>query len=199
MHRMLLSLPSRIETERLLLQPYSPGDGAAYLTLCLGNRDHLAQYETHNPAREVASLEDAEVLVRTFAADWAARSMFFFGLWLRDGGGLVGQVVLSPVTWTLPEFAIGYFVDHGHEGHGYITEAVNATVAFAFDCLGAARVRLGCNETNVRSVSVARRCGFVCEGLLRETRPEHRLPDGRASGDYIFAMLRSEYEARMRE
>ena len=197
-HRMLLSLPRQIETERLLLKPYQAGDGPTYYQLCVRNREHLLPFEAGNPALGVTTPDDAEVLVREFAADWAARSMFFFGIWLHDGGGLIGQVVLSPVTWDLPEFAVGYFVDAGAEGRGYISEAVQAVLAFAFDCLGAARVRLNCNETNLRSVNVARRCGFTCEGLLRETKPQHRLPDGRASGDYIFGMLREEYEAGRR-
>lgn len=196
MHRMLLNLPRRIETERLLLRPYQAGDGDAYWDLCQANRAHLSVYEADNPARSVVNMEQAEVLVREFAADWVARSMFFFGIWRRQDCQLVGQVVVSPVNWDLPEFAVGYFADCRHQGCGYISESVDAALEFAFDCLGAARVRLGCNQTNQRSVNVALRCGFVCEGLLRETKPQHLLPDGRPSGDYIFGMLRSEYEGR---
>lgn len=187
-------MPAKIETQRLLLRPYRAGDGREYLVLCLNNKQHLLPFEAGNPALDVKDETDAEILVREFAVDWAARSLLFMGAWLKQTGKLVAQVVLSPVNWDLPEFAVGYFVDRDHEGRGYVSEAVRAALELAFDVLGAARVRLSCNQTNLRSVRVAERCGFVREGHLRQTRPKHMLPDGTPSGDLIFGMLRSEYE-----
>ncbi len=194
-NKMLIELPAQIATARLLLRPYHPGDGPEYLELCLDNKQHLIPFEEGNPALDVDDEAGAEILVREFAADWAARSMFFMGVWHRETGRLVAQVVLSPVNWDLPEFAVGYFVDRAQEGRGFVSEAVRAVLGLAFDVLGAARVRLSCNETNLRSVRVAERCGFCREGHLRQTRPKLELPDGSPSGDLIFGMLREEYEA----
>jgi len=192
----LYELPAHLETDRLLLRPYQPGDGAVYLRLCENNREHLLPYERGNPALDVRTLDDAEILVRDFAAAWVARNIFFMGAWEKSTGCLVAQIVLSVVSWDLPEFAVGYFVDKDHQGQGFVTEGVQAALRLAFDHLGAARVRLECNDTNERSIRVAERCGFVREGHLRQTRPHLTHADGTPSGDYLYGLLREEYTAR---
>jgi ribosomal-protein-serine acetyltransferase len=194
MHKMLVDLPTELETERLLLRPYQAGDGAAYFALCQNNREHLLPFEAGNPALAVQTTEDAEILVREFAASWVAREIFFMGVWEKESAALVAQVVVMVKSWDLPEFAVGYFVDKDQQGKGFVTEATQAAVGFAFENLGANRLSSGCNETNVRSRRVLERCGFVQEGHLRQTRPHINRADGVASGDLLFGMLREEYE-----
>jgi ribosomal-protein-serine acetyltransferase len=55
--------------------------------------------------------------------------------------------------------------------------------------LGAHRVSLRCDDTNLRSARVAERCGFTREGCLRET---HANPQGGFSGDLLYGILRGE-------
>ncbi len=196
MHKMLYALPETLVTERLTLRPYRQGDGAAYFTLCQNNKAHLLPFEAGNPALSVSTADEAEILVRELAADWHARSIFFMGVWHTQTGGLVAQVVLSVVNWHLPEFALGYFVDKDHEGHGYVTEACRALIRWAFEQWGAQRLSSGCNELNLRSRRVLERCGFVQEGLLRQTHPELPRADGTPSGDCLFGLLREEFAAR---
>ena len=193
MHPLLLDLPDQILTPRLSLRPYRAGDGPAYFAVCQRNRDHLPPFERGNPALDVQTVEDAGILVRRFAADWAARAAFFLGAWARESGAFAAQIYVGPVNWDGPEFTIGYFVDVAHEGRGDVTEAVRGVLGWLFGTAGAHRVRLECNEANLRSQRVAERCGFVLEGHLRQTRP-HPLQLGAWSGDLIYGLLREEYE-----
>ena len=191
---MLIDLPERIETARLVLRPYRAGDGEAYCAACLRNKEHLLPFEKGNPALDVQTVADAESLVRQFAADWAARKHFFLGAWERGTDEFVAQIYGGPVDGGLPEFAVGYWVDAPREGRGYVAEAVRGALAgLVFGSLGAHRARIECNETNERSWRVAERCGFTREGHLRQTRPNPRLPDGSYSGDYVYGLLRSEW------
>jgi aminoglycoside 6'-N-acetyltransferase len=96
------------------------------------------------------------------------------------------------VNWDLPEFEIGYFADVDHEGLGFVTEAVQGTLHFIFEHLQAHRVSLRCDDTNVRSGSVAERCGFVREGHLRESKKN---PDGTFSGTLCYGLLKGDFEA----
>ncbi len=59
--------------------------------------------------------------------------------------------------------------------------------------LMAQRVCLECDDTNLRSIHVAERCGFVQEGHIRENK---RNPDGTISGKLHYGMLKSEYSAQ---
>jgi aminoglycoside 6'-N-acetyltransferase len=126
------------------------------------------------------------------AADWVARNYFFPGAFNRQTQEFVAQVCVGPVSWAVPEFQIGFFVDRDHEGQGYATESVNASLRFIFEHLGAHRVRMECDDTNERSCRVADRCGMVKEGHVRENK---RNPDGTLSGTLHFGLLKREYDA----
>jgi aminoglycoside 6'-N-acetyltransferase len=187
-----LDIPTHLETERLVLRCYEAGDGQWYYAMCQRNRVHLAGYEPDNVAMTINSEEDAEVAVRDFELGWAVHNYFFMGVFSRVTGEFVAQIYVGPVNRDLPEFQIGYFADVEHEGHGYVMEAVKATLGFIFEHLRAHRVRLECDDTNVRSYRVAERCGMVREGHFRENK---RNPDGTISGTLHFGMLRSEFVA----
>ena len=70
-----------------------------------------------------------------------------------------------------------------------MTEAVKAALGFVFGPLGAHRVRFECDDTNLRSLRVAERCGFVREGHIRQN---HQHADGSVSGTLHLGLLRSE-------
>lgn len=193
MNKMLIDPPEQITTQRLTLRAYRPGDGAAYFDVCQRNKRHLWPFEAGNPAHQVETPGDAETLVRRFIASWAAREAFFLGAWQRDSGAFACQVYIGPVSWTLPEFEIGYFVDTRYEGQGFVTESVQAAIRLCFEDLHAHRLRLGCNEINTRSWRVAERCGFVREGHIRQVHPDILRTDGTYSGDYLYGLLRSEW------
>ena len=129
--------------------------------------------------------------MRDFAAAWAARQAFFVGAFRRTDEEFVAQIYIGVVNWELPEFQLGYFAHVDHQGQGYVTEAVGASLGFIFRHLGAHRVRLECDDTNLRSTGVAERCGFVREGHLRETK---RGGDGSFSGTLCYGLLRQEFE-----
>ena len=149
------------------------------------------RYESDNVAATIASDEAAEELVCELAAAWTERNCFFIGAFDKMMGEFVAQIYVGPVDWKLPEFQIGYFADVSHEGQGYVTEAVRATLGIVFNHLNAHRVRLECDETNVRSIRVAERCDMIREGHLRENK---RNPDGMYSGSLIYGLLKSEFK-----
>lgn len=193
-HRLLIDLPDCLETDRLILRGYRAGDGPAYLEVAERNREHLARFEADNPIRRVRSVEDAEILVREFAADWFSRRAFFFGSWLKAGGAFAAQIYVGSVDWEVPELEIGYFVDREHQGRGLVAEAVRACLGFVFDHLGANRVSLRCSDLNPRSFRLAERCGFQREGHLRECDPRFRADDGALGGKLEYGMLRSDFD-----
>jgi RimJ/RimL family protein N-acetyltransferase len=184
--------PTPFESERLILRSYHPGDGKWYYEMSLRNREHLLPFEAENVATNIASEAAAESLMVELEADWNAQRCFFIGAFEKNTGEFVAQIYVGPVDWNLPEFEIGYFAEVGHEGKGYVTEAVRATLGMLFKKLNAHRVRLACGESNLRSICVAERCGMQREGYLRENR---RNPDGTYSGSYIYGLLSWEYKA----
>jgi ribosomal-protein-alanine N-acetyltransferase len=194
--RRLPDVPIRFETERLYLRPYQPGDGSWYWATSQKNRAHLLRYESENVIMSLRSEQEAETVVQELAAEWAAGRSFFLGAFDRKTDEFVAQMYIGPVDWHLPEFDIGFFVDRDHEGQGFVTEAVQAVLCFLFDTFRAHRVRLECDDTNVRSRRVAERCGLVLEGHFRENKKN---ADGTFSGTLCFGLLRREFEAGLRK
>jgi RimJ/RimL family protein N-acetyltransferase len=136
---------------------------------------------------------DAAQTIAEFEAAWIEGKAFFLGAFDRATGEFVCQIYIGVVNRDLPEFEVGFFVTAGREGQGYVAEAVDASLRFIFGVLGAHRVRLECDDTNVRSYRVAERCGFTREGHIRENR---RWPDGSISGTFHYGMLKSEFPPR---
>lgn len=59
---------------------------------------------------------------------------------------------------------IGYQLFSGFTGHGYMTEAVALALRFAFRELKLHRIEASVQPTNLASIGVLMRNGFVCEG-----------------------------------
>ena len=185
---LLIDVPLRLDTERLVLRCPQPGDGAAYLEAITAS---LAELEPWMPwAHEPQELARCEALARKFQSTYLARSDMPMAMFLRaDDGGegpLVGGVGLHRMDWSVPRFEIGYWCRSSHVGQGLVGEAVQALAAMAFTRLAAQRVEIRCDERNVRSARVAERCGFTLEGVLRK---DTRDVDGRPRNTRVYARV----------
>jgi RimJ/RimL family protein N-acetyltransferase len=183
-----ISIP--IETTRLNIRPYRHGDAAWYHKMSLRNKEHLARYESDNPIMTVLTESDAEKTIDEFVSLWDDQQYRFLGVFLKDSDDFVAQIYLGKLNTQLPEFGIGYFADINQEGKGYVTEAVAALVRKLFVEAGAHRIQIETDDTNIRSIGVAERCGFVREGHLRKNK---LAPDGSYTGTLFFGLLKEEY------
>ena len=187
MHPLLLEIPDQIETERLVLKAYGPGDGAEYLAVIERNRDHLADIMPDN-ILGISTAQDAEVFVRQLAADWSARNRFCFGAWEKSSKDFVAEVYIQGMDWDVPTIELGFYADINHQGHGFVTESVCAAVDLIFDHMKAHKTCIVCDDANPKSHAVAERCGFTHEGVLREQK---RRPDGDFISSRFYGLLRS--------
>lgn len=191
-HKLLLDIPTQLETERLVVRKYVKGDGRdLYLLLQRnGNRDFLRQN-----VEEVASItseEEAEIKTRRHAAEWSARDRFVMGIWMKSESKYVGEIWIEPKRWEVPSFEIGWFLDRGYQGRGIATEAAQRSLDFLFTDLNAHKVIVITRDTNRRSRKLAERLGFSKEGHLRECRVEN----GKRYGLLHYGMLKNEFSPR---
>jgi RimJ/RimL family protein N-acetyltransferase len=196
MNKFELVIPTRLETNRLILRRYAPGDGQMYYHAGQRNRQHLQQFESGNVILSAKTPEEAETIIQELHTAWNSRDTFFMGAFDKKTLNFVAQVYIGVVNWDLPEFEVGYFVDVDHQRKGYMTEAVKVALDFIFRDLKAWRVCLHTRDTNLPSQKIAERCGFSLEGHIRENK---RDPDGSISGDLYYGLLRSEYNRNKKD
>ncbi|MDP9329920.1 MAG: GNAT family N-acetyltransferase [Actinomycetota bacterium] len=78
----------------------------------------------------------------------------------REGGGLVGDIGLSPAAGEPGVMKVGYTMAPSFQGLGYATEAVGALVAYSFGTLGVEVVRAYAGADNLASIRVAEKVGL---------------------------------------
>jgi [ribosomal protein S5]-alanine N-acetyltransferase len=85
---------------------------------------------------------------------------------LREGGDIVGFLNLGEIIrGSLDQAFIGYGGVAGHEGRGYMTEAMQLVLREAFTTLKLHRIEANIQPDNLPSIALARRAGFLLEGF----------------------------------
>ncbi len=192
---LLLNAPSRLETERLILQPYKPGDGQWLCAIFQRNATHLSdgiEGIKSGFGFDLTDPEEAESFVLQLGRDRAQHRRFIYGIWVKDDDQYIGEIWIECRDWDIPMHEIGYFLIKDKVGNGFATEAAKAGLDVIFNDLKANKASLTCDEDNVPSYRVAERCGFIREGCLRG---EIRRKDGMSVGKLYYGMLKTEYQA----
>lgn len=191
MDPLLIDVPVRLVTTRLVLRCPRPGDGEALNEAVCASLDELRPWMPW--AQQAPTPEESEALARSAQAKFQLRSDLVYSIWEHDGAGqetrLVGGSGLHRMDWSVPRFEIGYWCRSGCTGRGYVTEAVLALTRMAFAVLKAERVEIRMDERNERSWRVAERAGFTLEGVLRR---DTRAPDGHVRNTRVYAQVRGD-------
>ena len=88
---------------------------------------------------------------------------------LDGDGSFVGLAFAPDIDRVAGELELGYVVVPEARGRGIATALLRQLTRWAFDEVGAERIRLIIDVDNVASERVAAHCGYVREGVLRST------------------------------
>jgi RimJ/RimL family protein N-acetyltransferase len=109
------------------------------------------------PSREDKHREENEVYWYIYHKDYPLERIGSISLFqFTSAGAKVASAML------------GYTIHEGHRGKGYMSEALVAIVAFAFDKLGLHKVEARVRTTNDASRAVVQRVGFKIMGTVRQ-------------------------------
>ncbi len=193
MDALLIDVPERIDTGRLVLRCPRRGDGVALNAAIAVSIAELGPWIPW--AGTMPTPDQSEVHCRRQQAKFILREDFVFLIFARgaDGGEgeLLGGTGLHRIDWGLRRFEIGYWRKTGLEGRGIVTETVQAMTRLAFDTLGARRVEIRMADDNVRSWKVAERAGYTHEALLRF---DSITPAGEPRSTRVYARVRGAEE-----
>lgn len=165
---LMLDVPQQLETERLLLCAPSAGLSSIVQAAIRDSHDSLKQWFAW--AKTLPTQAEIETDIRQAIIRFHQREDMRFYLFKKTDGVLAGVSWLTPLDWRVPSFAIGYWINTRFEGEGFITEAVQGLVSFAFQTCAANRLEIRCDSRNRRSIAVAERAAFIYEGIRHHDR-----------------------------
>lgn len=150
-----------LETERLVLRGFAPGDVETF-----------ADFYASEASRFVGGPEDRVTTWRrisAYAGCWMLRGYGKFVVDDKASGRTIGIVGPTyPEGWPEPE--IGWTVLPEFEGRGYAAEAARRAIQFAYDVLGWTTAISAIFPGNLRSFALAERLGAHHEGAV-EIKP----------------------------
>lgn len=171
-----------LETERLLLRPWTKDDGEA-----------LYEYAKHPDVGPHAgwkpheSVEESEIILETILLPVSAWAIVF-----KETGEIIGNIALEPdrIRPDILSKELGYGLKHEFWGKGIITEASIEVLRYAFEELKLEIVAIHTSEVNKRSQRVIEKCGFKYEGLIRMATKTYT---GEARNSLVYSMSKGEW------
>jgi RimJ/RimL family protein N-acetyltransferase len=144
-----------IETERLILRPWRPGDIAANTAMLADAASGRFITADGKPVTDAfAGWRNAAIM----AGHWALYGIGMFVVEERSTGSFVGRVgPWSPPGW--PGFEIGWGIAKEFRGKGYAVEAARATIDWSFATFEIDRIVHCIDRENTASQAVAQRLG----------------------------------------
>ncbi|MEU4169339.1 GNAT family N-acetyltransferase [Streptomyces sp. NPDC026665] len=140
-----------LRTERLLLEPYVPGDEDDFVALFQDTR--VSRWMGDGPSSEAA---DRALFGRIFSKVYRQR---LFDVWaVRRDGLLVGHAEIKPTD--IGGHEIIYALAPTAWGSGLGTELAESIVAHGFDALGLTEVYATVAAPNEASLALLRKIGF---------------------------------------
>ncbi|MFT4647275.1 MAG: RimJ/RimL family protein N-acetyltransferase [Glaciecola sp.] len=182
--------PYRVETRRLVLRPYAPGDSQPLQETTARCKPHLVEFMPW--ARfDPQTLDEKLELILSFRSQFDAKDNYIYGIFDAETECLIGGTGLHP-RLEGGAFELGYWVTPEAEGNGFASEAVRALCHVGFDHMQLDLLGIRMEAPNLRSVTIASKLGFVREGVLRKSI---RFADDRPKDAVRYTMIESEYRA----
>lgn len=153
-----------LRTERLTLKRTTVGDASQVFRNWASN-ENIAGYMSWSAYKSI----DA---VRQSLAEWQTEykktDTYYWGVYLDGEQQLIGTVYLLTEGELARVGSLSYCIGEPWQNKGYMTEAVQRIIRFAFDKIGFHRVEAYHAKSNPQSGRVMQKCGMQQEGVLRE-------------------------------
>jgi ribosomal-protein-alanine N-acetyltransferase len=174
-----------IRGDNVLLRVPAITDYPQWVTIRAESRGFLAPWEPLWPADELSRLGFRRRIKR-YQREIREGSGYPFFIFSADETMLLGGLTLSHVQRGVTQSAsIGYWMGERHARRGHMTDAVRATIGFAFDTLRLHRLEAACLPHNGASVRLLEKTGFTREGYARS----YLCIDGRWQDHLLFAIV----------
>ncbi|QOS78838.1 GNAT family N-acetyltransferase [Paenibacillus sp. JNUCC31] len=147
--------------ERIQLKLLNVEDAEILLDLQLRNMAVFEEISASDRSDTFYTLEGQVAILERWAKAREEEKRYSFGIFLKATQELIGEISLFELVLDhTDKWIVGYVLDQGHNGKGYMSEALQMVLKFAFDEAGIKRVEAGALPDNIGSIRVLRKAGF---------------------------------------
>ncbi len=176
-----------LTTERLLLRKITP-EGFKYIFESYSEEEIKQQLGLTTEEEFIKEREKSRGGYVTYD-----RSILQFKLVLKDTNEVIGSCGFHNWYFVHCKAELGYAISkEEHRKMGYMSEAVNEVIEYGFATMNLNRIEACVGPSNVASLSLIRKFGFVQEGYLRQ----HYISDGQIYDSVMFSLLKEEYQGK---
>lgn len=189
-----MQLPKQIESERIVLKhPVKPTFKLAEELYAIIDKSRNTLREWFPWPDKTNSPEDefSYYLMGFYQKRWDEGTAFGYIIFDKKTKRILGNINLCSVDEKNKSAEIGFWLSDKATGHGYMQEAVHALESVAF-ATGINRIVIKNDTDNIRSVHVAKRCGYVLEGVMRKDAWDEF--HGRFRNTNVWSKLKSDWE-----
>lgn len=186
----LLDLETALITGRTVVRRFREQEGAELYRLYEANAQ-LLQDTLPGILPILGNTIEAEYFVRKQFAAWLSQEALPFAIWDKESARMVGYAILSPTDSSWRKVQFTGFIDKEKNGTGLMSEALQAILHMAFYKVQIEKVTLLVSVENIAAQRLARKCGLLREGDLRE---EFQRVSGEPVDGILFSLTRSTYE-----
>jgi [ribosomal protein S5]-alanine N-acetyltransferase len=172
-----------LEGKRVYLRPPRHGDYRSWANLRESSREFLTPWEPRWPADSTGRAAFRRRL-HAMAVEWRHDEGYGLFVFRIDDDTLLGGVNLTHVRRGVAQTAsLGYWIGEPFARQGYMTDALQALLPYAFQQIGLHRIEAACLLDNEASRRLLLKLGFREEGAARQyLRINDRWQDHRLFG-----------------
>ena len=152
-----------IEAERIRLRWIEESDLTQLYSIFSDPR--VMRYWSTTPLK---SVDEASALLHEIQESNRKKTIIKWGVALKPTDTLIGTVTLFNLDQSQGRAEIGYAQAQAYWGQGYIHEALQALLSYAFEEMKLRRLEADVDPRNTASIKTLERLGFEREGYLRE-------------------------------
>lgn len=151
-----------METERLILRPYTPEDADAMFHnwASSGNVTRYLTWPAHS------SVEVSRSVLTAWAQSYQDPRVYHWGIVPKGSGQVIGDIAVVRMDEGAASAELGWCLGEAWWGQGIMPEAALAVRNYLFDRAGFFRLAAKHDVRNPKSGRVMQKIGMHCEGTL---------------------------------
>ncbi|MEY3431429.1 MAG: hypothetical protein RIS53_327 [Bacillota bacterium] len=175
----------KFTTNRLILRPLQLADAESMFLGWATDMD-VVRYLSWKPH---ISVDETKRIISYWMSNYPDPKFYVWGIQLKNGS-LIGTISIHSIHDGFERGEVGYALMKRYWNQGYMTEALQALLTYAFATVGFNRLEAHHSIYNPASGAVLMKTGFQHEGVLRQY---YRSNDGFQDSS-LYSILKKDWD-----